>query len=173
MSIRDECSVVSLGELLDTYGMEETVSLLDTFRSVYNSDTESFLRKQAIIMELRDLSRTYLAISKSTKTVVGYVTIAIRCIKIPKDNLLSSKIRKNLNANSETDIVQSYLIGQLARSADAPKGIGSFLLDTAFEMLNKARGIVGCRVVHLDCIEKLIPYYTAQGFKPIYKVTAA
>lgn len=41
------------------------------------------------------------------------------------------------------------------------------MLDVAFEKLNQARGIVGCRVVRLDCHDELIEYYKANGFRLI------
>ena len=63
-------------------------------------------------------------------------------MRIPDENLLSGKTKKSMNIDSRTNIVQSYLIGQFSRSSDAPKGLGSYLLDVAFEILNRARGIV-------------------------------
>lgn len=116
---------------------------------------------------VRDLSRTYLAIAKDNVRILGYITLSIKCMRVPDENLLSGKTRKSMNIDSRTNIVQSYLIGQLSRSADAPKGLGSYLLDVAFEKLNQARGIVGCRVVRLDCHDELIEYYKAHGFRLI------
>lgn len=118
-------------------------------------------------MEVRDLSRTYLAIAKDDVRILGYITLSIKCMRVPDENLLSGKTRKSMNIDSRTNIVQSYLIGQLSRSANAPKGLGSYLLDVAFEKLNQARGIVGCRVVRLDCHDELIDYYKDHGFRLI------
>lgn len=56
----------------------KTQWILDQYRCVYDSDTESFLRSKAIEMELRDLSRTYVAFSKKNKHIYGYVTLAIK-----------------------------------------------------------------------------------------------
>lgn len=90
-------------------------------------------------------------------------------MRIPDENLLSGKTRKSMNIDSKTSIVQSFLIGQLSRSAEAPKGLGSYLLDVAFEKLNRARELVGCRIVRLDCHDELVSYYTSHGFKLITK----
>ncbi len=159
--------IASLSEALEIYGTEWTSEVLGTFRSVHDSAMEAFLREKAIDMEVRDLSRTYLAIAKDDVRILGHITLSIKCMRAPDENLLSGKTRKSMNIDSRTNIVQSYLIGQLSRSADAPKGLGSYLLDVAFEKLDQAREIVGCKVVRLDCHDELIDYYKAHGFRPI------
>lgn len=162
-------SITSLTEMLRTYGPETASDILDSFRSVHDSATETFLRTKAIDMEVRDLSRTYIAISNDDVGIMGYITLSIKCMRVPEQNLLSGKTRKNMNIDSRTNIVQSYLIGQLSRSADAPRGLGSYLLDVAFDKLNQAKDLVGCRMVRLDCHDELIQYYTKHGFKLITK----
>lgn len=159
--------ITSLSEVLEIYGTEWTSEVLGTFRSVHDSATEAFLKEKAIDMEVRDLSRTYLAIAKDGVRILGYITLSIKCMRVPDENLPSGKTRKSMNIDSRTNIVQSYLIGQLSRSADAPKGLGGYLLDVAFEKLDQARGIVGCKVVRLDCHDELIDYYKAHGFRLI------
>ena len=107
--------------------------LLSSFRSVYDSATESFLREKALDTEKRDLSRTYLAISKVNRNVIGYITLSIKCMAVPKETLLSGKTLKGMNIESSTGVAQSYLLGQLSRSKDAPKGLGGEMLDLAFD----------------------------------------
>lgn len=155
--------------MIEAYGQRIVSDILESYKSVHDSATESFLKEKAIDMEIRDLSRTYLAVSKKDVRVLGYITISIKCMRIPDENLLSGKIRKSMNIDSKTSIVQSFLIGQLSRSAEAPKGLGSYLLDVAFEKLNRARELVGCRIVRLDCHDELVSYYTSHGFKLITK----
>ena len=161
--------ILSLSDMIEAYGQDIVSDILGSFKSVHDSATESFLREKAIDMEVRDLSRTYLAVSKEDASVLGYITVSIKCMRVPDENLLSGKTRKSMNIDSRTNIVQSFLIGQLSRSAEAPKGLGSYLLDVAFEKLNQARELVGCRIVRLDCHDELIPYYTSHGFKLITK----
>ncbi|GEM_PF-297924 len=161
--------ILSLSEMIEEYGRDVVSDILRSFKSVHDSATESFLREKAIDMETRDLSRTYLAVWKNDASVLGYITISIKCMRVPQENLLSGKTKKSMNIDSNTNIVQSFLIGQLSRSAEAPKGLGSYLLDVAFEKLDQARGLVGCRVVRLDCHDELVPYYTSHGFKLITK----
>lgn len=155
--------------MVESYGQDALSNALESFRSVHDSATESFLKEKAIDMEIRDLSRTYLAVSNEDGSVLGYITISVKCMRVPDENLLSGKTKKSMNIDSRTNIVQSFLIGQLSRSVKAPKGLGGDLLDTAFDKLNQAKSIVGCRIVRLDCHDELIPYYTSHGFKLITK----
>lgn len=161
--------ILSLSEMIESYGQDVVYSILQSFRSVYDSATESFLKEKAVDMEIRDLSRTYLAFSKEDESILGYITISIKCMRVPDENLLSGKTKKSMNIDSRTNIVQSFLIGQLSRSVNAPKGLGGDLLDIAFDKLNQAKRIVGCRIVRLDCHDELIPYYMSHGFKLITK----
>lgn len=161
--------ILSLSEMIESYGQDVVYSILQSFRSVYDSATESFLKEKAVDMEIRDLSRTYLAFSKEDESILGYITISIKCMRVPDENLLSGKTKKGMNIDSRTNIVQSFLIGQLSRSVNAPKGLGGDLLDIAFDKLNQAKRIVGCRIVRLDCHDELIPYYMSHGFKLITK----
>ena len=115
--------------MIESYGQDVVYSILQSFRSVYDSATESFLKEKAVDMEIRDLSRTYLAFSKEDESILGYITISIKCMRVPDENLLSGKTKKGMNIDSRTNIVQSFLIGQLSRSVNAPKGLGGDLLD--------------------------------------------
>lgn len=164
MGMSDDCIIIPLTQLLNESGVDEVSRVLSAFKPIHDSATETFLKKKAIDMELRDLCRTYIAFSKDDMKILGYISVAIKCLRIPYNNVLSGKVKKSMSIDSGTNIVQAYLIGQLSRSADAPRGLGIYLLDTAFETLRMARNLVGCRVVRLDCHDELVPYYTAQGF---------
>lgn len=161
------CEIISLSDLINEYDRNVVFGILGSFRSYRESATESFLKEKAVYMEMRDLSRTYLAISTGDPKVLGCITIGIKCMRVPDENLLSGKTLKSMNIDSRTSIVQSYLIGQLSRSVDAPKGLGSYLLDIAFNKLRQAKILIGCRIVRLDCHDELIPYYSNHGFKII------
>lgn len=113
----EQYEILSLFEMIEAYGQRIVFDILESYKSVHDSATESFLKEKAIDMEIRDLSRTYLAVSKKDVRVLGYITISIKCMRIPDENLLSGKTRKIMNIDSKTSIVQSFLIGQLSRSA--------------------------------------------------------
>lgn len=160
-------SVMPICELVDEYGKENVQALFSTYRAVYDSDTESFLRDKAIEMDERDLSRTYVAVRDNDMKVLGFVSLSIKCITIPEENLLSGKTLKRMNIEERSGVAQSYLLGQLSRSSDAPGGFGKTLIDIAFDRLSEAKALVGCRMVRLDCHDELIPYYEKCGFRPI------
>ena len=147
-------AILSLSELIKRFGEDSVYDTLSTFEPVHESATKVFLREKAIDMEKRDLSRTYLAISKPDGRVIGYITLSIKCMAVPRENLLSGKTLKGMNIESSTGVAQSYLLGQLS---------------LAFDKLGQAKGIVGCRMVRLDCHDELIPYYTDHGFRLITK----
>lgn len=154
-----------MSDFLEQLGKEAVSKVLSTFESKIESDTEKFLREKAIEMELRDVSRTYLALSSDGFTVLGFITISIKCLGVPKENLLSGKILKHMNIDGTTGVAQSYLIGQLSRSKDSPSGFGEVLIDAALQHIRIAKVHVGCRLVRLDCHEELIGYYEKYGFK--------
>ena len=119
-------------------------------------------------MEKRDLSRTYLAISDSN-TIMGFFTLGLKCIRFTEDSLLSNKVMNECNMEPSTKVAQAYLLGQLARSADSPKGFGDILIKDATRVLKTAKAIVGCRMLRLDCVDELVPYYSKHGFIIIRK----
>ena len=82
-------------------------------------------------MERCDISRTYIGLSSDGISILGYVTVSIKCLRVPDDNCLSNKALEKMNIDGATGIVQSYLIGQFSRSKDSPRGFGSVLMEVA------------------------------------------
>ena len=152
--------------MLEDIDTEKVQNLLSSYKAARDSATEAFLRHKAIEMELRDLCRTYLAVSDDMR-ILGFVSVGIKCLSVPERNQLSGKVLKSMNIEAGSGVAQSYLLGQLSRSEDSPKGLGRELLDVAFEKLDSAKRLVGCRMVRLDCHDELIPYYQAHGFRLI------
>lgn len=120
------------------------------------------------MMELKDLSRTHLVMSGDAQ-IVGFFTLGMKCTRIPEKNCLSNSILKRMNIESATGVAQAYLLGQLCRSKDSQPGFGKELIDYALELVSICRGIVGCRVIRLDCSDDMVGYYEKYGFKVIGK----
>jgi len=97
--------------------------------------------------------------------IFGYVSLSIKCMRVPEDTPLSRNVQRQINVDSRTRVAQSYLIGQLSRSVDAPKGLGAELIRVAMRRIQNSKMNVGCRMVRLDCRDELVPYYQGQGFK--------
>jgi len=157
--------IISLSQLLQTSNKENIQKMLATFRPYKDSSAGIFLQERAIMMEQRDLARTYLAIDSSNKSIKGFITIGIKCLTIGENCKLSNNMIKNMFIDPKTKVVQAYLLAQLVRSEDSPKGFGSVLIDEAMYILNDAKGLVGGRLVRIDCEDELIPYYESKGFR--------
>ena len=125
-------------------------------------------------MEKKNISRTYLAIDADSK-IIGYYSIGLRCLKVPmKDDENGNELKDDrftirMNVYPKTRVAQSYLIGQLSRSWDSPKGFGSKLMENAIHHTVDANRIVGCRLIRVDCDDELINYYSRCGFKLVNK----
>ena len=158
--------VQPLSGLLARHTEEYVAKILSEYRSVKESDTEDFLHTMAIPMEKRDLSRTFIAMTPDMR-ILGYVSLSIKCMRIPEDTLLSRNVQRQINVDSRTGVAQSYLIGQLSRSVDAPKGLGAELIRVAMRRIQNSKMNVGCRMVRLDCRDELVPYYQGQGFRMV------
>lgn len=158
--------VTPLSQIINDYGDESTKKLLCQFNPYVDDSVSDFLMKKAIPMERRDLSRTFVAISVDRR-VMGFVTIGMKCIRIPKKNMLTGTVLRQCNIEKSTGVAQAFLIGQLARSIDSPKGFGKDMMEYAIGRLREAKEIVGCRMVRLDCSNDLVEYYKENGFKPI------
>ena len=160
---------VPLSVLIDRYGPKMVQTNLGAFVPCLDDGEDPFIRHKAITMERRDLSRTYLAISLEDGTILGYVTIGLKCMRVPKENMLSNTILKQMNIEKSTGVTQSYLFGQLARSKQSSEGFGDKLIDYAMKLFRDAKSMVGCRMVRLDCSDNLVQYYEKHGFKLISK----
>ena len=150
------------------YGEDKMDAILEDYHDCIGSDQESFLKEKAIMMEKKNMCRTYLSINDK-KSILGYFSIGLRCMKVPISENDKKDFNKKMNIDPESRVAQSYLIGQLSRSIDAPKGFGAKLMNDAIERLTMANKIVGCRLVRVDCDDRLVDYYSKYGFRAIKK----
>ena len=153
----------SLRELIENVGEPRTVEVLHRFTCTKDPGLEIFLHRDAIMMEKKALSRTYVAIADDD-SVVGYFSVGMKCMGVPYDVPISGSLRKKLNVNNETGVAQMYLLGQLARSDDSEQGVGAKLLDDALDIIHSAFIAVGCHAVRVDCADDLVHYYRDHGF---------
>ncbi len=161
-----ESKMVPLSELIEKFGESSVKNLIQSYVSAHDSenpDVSIFLHEKAILMEKKDLSRTYIGLSKNNK-VTGFVTLGIKCMTVPADSPLSNSTLKRMNIEKGNWVAQAFLLGQLSRSEDSIAGSGRELAAFAMDMLGEAKKIVGCRVVRLDCSDDLVEYYESLGF---------
>lgn len=160
---------ISLRKLLKLFGREKTEQMLNEFESIHgDSSPAGFLHEDAISMELRDVSRTHLAISDSSE-IIGFFTIGIKSMDMAEDNSLSNSAIKKMNVDPATGFAQAYILGQLCRSCKSPRGFGKVLLDRVLRKIWPSYVNLGCRVIRLDCEDVLVEYYKKQGFREVGK----
>ncbi|MDR3283202.1 MAG: hypothetical protein LBS92_06325, partial [Candidatus Methanoplasma sp.] len=71
--------------------------------------------------------------------------------------------------NVDHGVAQAYLIGQLARADDSPKGFGRAMVEIALAILSNMNETVGCHTVRIDCEDELTGYYSGYGFVNVGK----
>jgi len=160
--------IVPLDDYLLRNGEVKTLDYLRGYEGCIESDQESFLIDKAIMMEKKNICRTYLAVDDG-RHILGYFSVGLRCIKLQESDGGSKDFSKMMNIDPETKVAQSYLIGQLSRSKTSPKGFGGMLMADAMGLIRTANHIVGCRLVRVDCDDRLVGYYSGYGFRKLKK----
>lgn len=158
-----------LSVLLEEYGDEKTLEIISSFSCSRDKDLESFLHKKAIPQDKKNISRTYVLIDDvdGMKIVIGYFTLALKCMTIHDGLALSNALKKRMNVNN--GVAQSYLIGQLSRADGCQKGKGRKMIEQAIQIFQKGKSLFGCCLVRLDCKDDLVSYYKDAGFECIGK----
>jgi len=158
--------ICRLRRLMNEMDKDELQSLLSGFECSRGRDSEYFLKNVAMRHEAENISRTYLALDPDENVILGYFTQAIKCLNV-KDLELASYVAKQMNVKD--DIAQSYLLGQLARSNYARRGLGEYMIRRALKYFSAGKEMFGCCMVRLDCKDELIDYYRSHDFIHIRK----
>jgi len=144
----------------------KVTALLSTFKCTREEDSEKFLLKNAWRHESKSISRTYLKVDTDENKVLGYFTLAMKCLSVEVSELDQS-LSEPMNINN--GIAQAYLIGQLAKADGAGSGFGKRMMDDALRTIREGKRMFGCNLVRLDCKDELIKYYESCGFTLIGK----
>jgi len=168
-------SVKKLDELKADIGENELNKLLLTFKCSAEPAAEHFLKNTAIKHDMESISRTYLAIGQDgsgedkfgSDTVKGFFTLAIKCLSVDEYDPIPKDILEQMNINNK--IAQAYLLGQLAKADGVEKGFGKEMIRQALNAFAKGKEMFGCRVVRLDCKDRMIDYYESCGFSFVRK----
>ncbi len=167
----EDAVIIPLKLLLNKYSKEKVKNLLNTFECSKNADVENFLKNSSILFEEINKSRTYLVIKKGTTNILGYFTLTLSILKIVED--VSKNTLKKLDGISKDKTeFPIYLIGQLGKNEVFWNEInGSYLLESAISNIYDAYEVVGGRAVLIETLnnEKLIKFYTENGFKYLQK----
>ena len=174
-------NVISIENMLDSYGEEATVALLSSFSCVRdsiqkNEEVETFVKKNVIDFFRRKLAVTYLVFDEKSD-FVGIYTLAHKAIDIPADRLnakLKNKVKRyaRLDEERQTYSVSAFLIAQFGKNYEGNKGrtlSGRELMDSALDMLSVTQAIVSGGLIFLDCEEDntaALKLYRECGFIP-------
>lgn len=161
----------SLKGLLEVINEASIKEALFNFKCTKNADVQNFLRYEAVEMEKKFQTGTYLIaddekLKDNIFEITGYFSIALKVFKF--ENTLSKRARKRLSGKSD-DYVPAFLIGQLAKCDNASKGTGAEYLKMAISKIKEIQYLIGGCLVYLDCKDDLVTYYENQGFKCIQK----
>ena len=174
-------NVISIENMIESYGEEATIALLSSFSCVRggvqkNEEVESFVKKNAVDFFKRKLAVTYLVFDNNSD-FVGIYTLAHKAIDIPADRLnakLKNKVKRyaRLDEGRQSYSVSAFLIAQFGKNYEGDKGrtiTGSELMDSALDMLSAAQAIVSGGLIFLDCeVENTVALelYKKNGFVP-------
>lgn len=167
--------VLSLEQLEQIAGDECLAAMLESFSCPLNKHVEKFIRRDAIQSERLGATVTYLALSDKDE-VLGFFTLVLKPFTVPVGGL-SSRNRRLIERFSELDEEHNaytaalYLIAHLGKNfaLDVENRIsGAELLGLAFDVLRKARKLVGGKLVLIDREmdrPKLLDFYQSNGFR--------
>lgn len=167
--------VLSLEQLEQIAGDECLAAMLESFSCPLNKHVEKFIRRDAVQSERLGATVTYLALSDEDE-VLGFFTLVLKPFTVPAGGL-SSRNRRLIERFSELDEEHNvytaalYLIAHLGKNfaLDVERRIsGAELLGLAFDVLRKARKLVGGKLVLIDREmdrPKLLDFYQSNGFR--------
>lgn len=167
---------MNLMSVVHEIGEDKTRNIISKFECPQNKDVQNFLYEKSIIFSKQSFSKTHLVfhVTKNTKDLVGYYTIAARTIRIKKQVLSNTAVRK-LKANGAIFedghyVLWAPLIAQLGKNyANNLNELisGDDLLQMAMNKVREVQYDIGGRIAYIECEDKpkLIKFYERNGFK--------
>ncbi|MCI8392678.1 MAG: N-acetyltransferase [Clostridia bacterium] len=168
--------VISLKNIYNNIGENETKEILKKFKCELNKDVEYFLKEKAIEFSKQGFAETFIVTSqyKNEEVIVGYFATTSKAINL-KPIIVSKTKRKQLLKYAQYDnIYRTYnialpLIGQLGKNYNNNYDkliTGDMLLKLACDKVKKAQEVFGGKFVFLECEDKpkLKEFYENNGF---------
>ncbi len=160
---------------------EETQNFLDELIASFdcstkNKEVDGFLKKSAKEFAKKGQAATYLVFANEDKPIlVGYFTLAIKPITIPKQSVSGTNAKKiervcRLNEEEGTYHFSAFLIAQIGKNynlVDEERISGKDLLKIAEGEITKIKISVGGIAAFLECErkEKLISFYESANYR--------
>ena len=169
--------VVSLADIINQY---EDLNVLEeafqNFKCHREVDLEIFLRDKCLNYERAGNCRTFLLLDKkqlddnSNLSIVAFFSTATTPLDISS---LGKKVRKRLHGPIplNKDVISVFLIGQLGRNDLYSKDEmpGEVIIGECFAAIERAKQIVGGRILLVECREHLLKFYEKHGFVGVSK----
>lgn len=162
---------LSLSDLIEEEGEEIAKGILSSFYVSRNADVEHFIHDLAIQYEKSNNARSFVVMDDSRKPL-GFISLALTTLRIPEDISVSLKKKLRGFGRSSSMDVPCYLIGQLARFDSANKNdlSGNEIFSFISDAVKQSHRFFGGRVLAVDCIDRLVPYYETRGFVLLNKI---
>lgn len=174
---------MNLTDMINELGEDKVKTILSSFVCELNADVQDFLHNKAIEFAKQGWAGTALVFWRSDdgkeKELIGYYALAWKYICVSKDSV-SKTTAKRMNSHGDFDpntreyIVPACLVGQLGKNFFAGNNYlirGNELLQLALDKIKEIQKEAGGKFVYLECEdkEKLIEFYTTNGFTPFGK----
>lgn len=162
---------LSLSSLIEANGEEVVKDILSSFSVSRNPDVKTFINDLAIAYEKSNNARSFIFIDESDKPL-GFISLALTSLELPDG--VSNSLKKKLRGYGRlsSNIIPCYLIGQLARFDNVHKEElpGNVIFSTIDFAVKNAHHFFGGRMVSVDCVDDLVPYYIKRGFIHLNKI---
>lgn len=134
--------------------------------SCYERELVDFLKEDALVNQNAGVSTTYLFLEKTTKTLLGYITLLTDAVHLDQD--LKEYFRKQ---SIDYKSLPALKIGRIPVDDNYQRrGIGTRMVDFSIVVARKISSDVGCRFITLDAkknqdiSKSSVHFYKKMGF---------
>lgn len=164
----NEYAVINILDMLEAIGEKQVTEILSDFSCPINKEIEYFVRHNAIEFAQKKMSVTYFLMNADGE-IAAIFTLAHKAVEIGNTDI-SSAMRRKLTRYAQLDeatnsyTVSAFLIAQFGKNygVKGSTGLsGDFLMDHAFDILERVQRDIGGGIVYLECENrpKLLEFY--------------
>jgi len=149
------------------FSIKEYRKRVSCFKCEKDKDSEEFIKQKCLYLEENNLSRTYLILDEDVSEfkIKGFFSIAVKAFYFANETQDENRLKISKSIKNS---VPAFLIGQLSKCDNQPKGVGSEILKYAIEKIKTVQNVIGGRFIYLDYKKdklKLYDFYHNNGFE--------